>query len=65
MTNLAAQASKIVKRKDEAKHGGLYRTKETILLIYDALQDSIRTGQPYETRLDPPPSDPRCCHPPR
>ena len=55
----------IVKRKDEAKHGGIYRTKETILQIYDALQDSIRTGQPYQTRLDPPPADPRCCHPPR
>jgi hypothetical protein len=55
----------IVKRKDEAKHGGLYRTKETILQIYDALQESIRTGQPYQTRLDPPPADPRCCHPPR
>lgn len=55
----------IVKRKDEAKHGGVYRTKETILQIYDALQESIRTGQPYQTRLDPPPADPRCCHPPR
>jgi hypothetical protein len=55
----------IVKRKDEAKHGGVYRTKETILQIYDALQESIRTGQPYQTRLAPPPADPRCCHPPR
>jgi N-6 DNA Methylase len=55
----------IVKRKDEAKHGGIYRTKETILQIYDALQDSIRTGQPYQTLLDPPPADPRCCHPPK
>jgi hypothetical protein len=32
----------MVKRKDEAKHGGIYRTKETILQIYDALQESIR-----------------------
>jgi hypothetical protein len=55
----------IVKRKDEAKHGGRYRTKETILQIYDALKDSIRTGQPYQTLLTTPPADPRCCHPPR
>ena len=26
---------------------------------------SIRTGYPYQTSLDPPPADPRCCHPPR
>ena len=55
----------IVKRKDEATYSGIYRTKETILQIYDALQDSIRTGQPYQTRLSPPPADPACCHPPR
>ena len=54
----------IVRRKDEQEHGS-YRTKDTILAIYDAMQDSIRTGRPYQTRLDPPPADPRCCHPPR
>jgi len=27
------------------------------------MQESIRTGRPYQTRLDPPPADPRCCHP--
>lgn len=52
----------IVKRKDEEKHGS-YRTKDTILSIYDAMQEAIRTGQPYQTRLDPPPADPRCSHP--
>ena len=55
----------IVKRKDEAKFNGDYRTKRTILEIYDALQESIRTGTPYQTRLDPPPADARCCHPPK
>ena len=55
----------IVRRKDEAKFNGDYRTKRVILEIYDALAESIRTGQPYQTRLDPPPADPRCCHPPR
>jgi hypothetical protein len=54
----------IVKRKDEAKHGS-YRTKETILQIYDALAEAIASGQPYQTLLDPPPADPACCHPPK
>lgn len=52
----------IVKRKAEAKFNGDYRTKRTILEIYDTLAESIQSGQPYETRLDPPPADPRCCH---
>jgi hypothetical protein len=55
----------IVRRKDEEKYNGDYRTKRVILEIYDAMQESIRTGRPYQTRLDPPPADPRCCHPPR
>jgi hypothetical protein len=55
----------IVRRRDEEKYGGDYRTKRSILEIYDAMQDAKRKGQPYETRLDPPPADARCCHPPR
>jgi hypothetical protein len=55
----------IVKRRDEEKFNGDYRTKRVILEIYDAMQESIRTDQPYQTRLDPPPADPRCCHPAR
>jgi hypothetical protein len=55
----------IVRRKDEAQFDGDYRTRRVILEIYDALAASRRTGQPYQTRLDPPPADPRCCHPPR
>ncbi len=54
----------IVRRKDEENHGE-YRTKRVILEIYDAMQESTRTGQPYQTRLDPPPADPRCCHLPK
>jgi hypothetical protein len=53
----------IVKRKDEAQWNGDYRTKRVILEIYDAMADAARTGIPYQTRLDPPPADPRCCHP--
>ncbi len=55
----------IVRRKDEERFDGDYRTKRTILEIYDALAEAIKTGQPYPTRLNPPPADPRCCHPQR
>jgi len=54
----------IVRRRDEEKWGE-FRTKRVILEIYDAMQDSIRSGRAYQTRLDPPPADPRCCHPPK
>ena len=52
----------IVRRKDEERFDGDYRTKRVILEIYNAMQEAIRTGQPYQTRLDPPPADPRCAH---
>jgi hypothetical protein len=45
----------IVRRKDEAQHGE-YHTQRVILEIYDAMQQAITTGQPYQTRLDPPPA---------
>jgi hypothetical protein len=54
----------IVKRKDEERFGE-YRTKRVILETYDAMAEAIRTGRPYQTRLDPPPGDPRAAHPPR
>jgi len=47
----------IVKRKDEAEHGE-YRTKRVILEIYDAMQESMRTGQPWRSPLEPPPGPP-------
>jgi hypothetical protein len=53
----------IVRRKDKEQYDGDYRTKRVILEIYDAMQESMRTGQPYQTRLDPPPADPQCRHP--
>jgi hypothetical protein len=49
-------------RKDEAACGE-YRTKRVILEIYDAMAEADRVGVPYQTRLDPPPADPRCCRP--
>ena len=47
----------IVKKRDEAAHG-TYRTKDTILQMYDETAEAIRTGKPYETHLDPPPGPP-------
>ncbi|MEZ5940628.1 MAG: N-6 DNA methylase [Planctomycetaceae bacterium] len=59
----------IVKRKDknqtevrneagEVVKKGTYITKQTILSIYDEMQQAIDTGQAYQTRLDPPPGPP-------
>ena len=53
----------IVRRKDEAAYGE-YRTKRVILEVYDAMAEAERTGVPYQTRLDPPPGDPRVAHEP-
>ncbi|MGV8120660.1 MAG: hypothetical protein AB2L14_12945 [Candidatus Xenobiia bacterium LiM19] len=54
----------IVKRKDIDKHGE-YRTKRVILEIYDKMKESMTSGKPYETLLDPPPADLGVAHPPR
>jgi hypothetical protein len=54
----------IVKRNDIKQYGD-YRTKLTILDIYDRMQKAMDTGEPYQTLLDPPPADPRVAHPPR
>jgi hypothetical protein len=53
----------IVKRKDEAKFNGDYRTKRVILEIYDALTESMQTGKPYQTRLNPAPASLAVAHP--
>jgi len=52
----------VVRRRDE-KEFGEYRTKRLILEIYDTMAEASRTGKPYQTRLDPPPADPRVAHP--
>jgi len=53
-----------VREYDEKTHQE-YRTKRVILEIYDEMAEAVRTGKPYQTRLDPPPADPRVAHPPR
>jgi hypothetical protein len=54
----------IVRRKDEAAHG-TYRTKDTILAIYDQLAEAKDTETAFTSPLDPPTGDIRVCHPPR
>src|SRR5690606_37384485 len=49
----------ILRRKDEEKYAGDYRTKRMVLEIYDAMQESIRTGLPFRTRIAPPPGPPQ------
>jgi hypothetical protein len=55
----------IVRRNDEKSYEGRYRTKEIILEIFDEMAEAARTSKPYQTRLSPPPADPRVAHPPR
>lgn len=55
--NYVMETFPIIKRKDEKEHGE-YRTKRLILEIYDDMAEAIRTGEPYQTLLDPPPADP-------
>ena len=52
----------IIRKNDEKAHGE-YRTKRLILEIYDEMAEAARTGRTYQTRLDPPPADPRVAHP--
>ena len=51
----------IVRQKDEEKYGE-YRTRRVVLEVYDAIQAAMATGEPFRTRLNPPPADPACCH---
>ncbi len=54
-----------MRRKEEGKNHGNRGTKRVILEIYDEMAEAMRTGKPYQTRLDQPPADPECCHPAR
>ncbi|MBS2018906.1 MAG: hypothetical protein JST00_38920 [Deltaproteobacteria bacterium] len=55
----------IVRRDDEKAYDGMFRTRDTILDIFDAMAEAVRLGVPYQTRLAPPPADPRVAHPQR
>jgi hypothetical protein len=60
--NYIMETFPIVKRKDLAKYDGVYRTKETILAMYQEMVTAIQTGTPYKTHLDPPSGDDRVRH---
>ena len=49
-------------REKEEKLCGEYRTKRVILEIYDEMQRAIESGEPYQTRLEPPSADPAVAH---
>ena len=51
------KTSRTVRQEDKAAYDR-YRTKDTILEIYDEMAEAMRTGKPYETRLDPTPGPP-------
>ena len=51
------ESFRVVKEKEVEQYGS-FRTKEAIREIYDATSEAIRTGQPYQTRLDPRPGPP-------
>jgi hypothetical protein len=51
-----------IRKRDEQQYGA-YRTKRLILEMYDYMAEAERTGIPYQSRLDPPPADPRTAHP--
>jgi hypothetical protein len=52
----------LVRDRDVAEFGE-YRIQRVILEIYDAMAEAQRAGATYQTRLDPPPADPRAAHP--
>jgi hypothetical protein len=51
-----------VRRRDEAAHG-TYRTRDTILALYDQFAEASTSGKPFVSPLDPPPAAKECRHP--
>ncbi len=49
-------------KENEMKKYGEYRTKRLILKIFDEIEAHKNNGTLYQTRLDPPPADPRAAH---
>ncbi len=48
----------VFKARDEERNGGVYRTKETILAIYDEMAKAAANGSKFESSLWPLPGDP-------
>jgi hypothetical protein len=51
-----------VLRKYEEDDHGKFRTKHLVMGIYDEMAAAKHARRAYQTRLDPPPADPSCCH---
>jgi Eco57I restriction-modification methylase len=51
-----------VLRKYEDHEHGEFRTRRLVLEVYDAIAKAQDLGTAYQTVLDPPPGDFRCCH---
>ena len=52
-----------VLRKYEERDHGEFLTKRVVLEIYDEMAAAKRSGRAYQTRLNPVPAHPSCCHP--
>lgn len=48
----------VFKTRDEQRNDGVYKTKETVLAIFDQMTKSIKSGEQWVTKLDPPPGPP-------
>jgi predicted ATPase len=51
-----------VLKSGEQRRLGRYETAERVLDAYDAMSAAIASGQPFTTKLDPPPADPSLTH---
>ena len=47
----------------EFRQYGEYRTGRLVLEIFDSITAAVASGCEYQSRLDPPPADPRVAHP--
>lgn len=52
----------VFKTRDEERHGGVYRTKETILAIYNEMAKAIAGAAEGTSELSPLPGDPAAAH---
>jgi hypothetical protein len=52
----------LVLRKNDEKAYCEFRTKRVVLERYDAMAAAIRSGQAYQSKLNPGPADPRAAH---
>jgi len=54
----------VCRRYDMERFSGKYRTKDTILSVYDRMTDAAAAGSAWQSTLDPLPGDPAAAHTP-